>query len=278
MDTTLAGIGTEKQFCNPDCDDSVHGISLTPDQGNNPWISSLGQPSSQDFEMEVDQADPTLFSRHSSKVSVSGYSQSGQDQAGPFATEALDRTNSSKLDALAALASSQKSPGKASRQAPHVSKEPQTKAEQQKHALRKFSKIIQHDIQNASNNEPIDLQNVIQRTLHGATRWSKHRHPSYSQQSGDQATSPVNPSGHAPANEFEVSMTKTEISQAYQAMQNIIKQMKRPMGATDRSRAFSSNMKTCGECGVVLARSCDMRYDITFSSSCQDTESSTENT
>ncbi|KAF2109428.1 hypothetical protein BDV96DRAFT_604761 [Lophiotrema nucula] len=241
MDTTLiAGIGTEKQFPSNDSDDSNPGISLTPDQGTNPWNSNFELESS--FAMDVDQSNFGQASKRN-RHSISSGRQNASN--GPA------RSNSSRLDTLA-FAAEQADSSKASPQprARRLSTAPQTKADQQKQALQKFSKMIVQDIQNSNNSDSVDLESIVLRVLSGAVKTDR----ADAQQSHLSSTTQKRPKSN------EASISKTEALKASQAISSLIKRSThKPTGTDSRPKPFSPNAKTCEQCGQTLARSCDLR-------------------
>jgi hypothetical protein len=248
MDTTLAGIGTEKQFSGNEIDDPASGISLTPDQDTSQWTSF--DPSSQGFAMDVDRSNATAHLQTSIK---------NMGNSGPTSQQ---RTNVSKpksrqdsLNILADVASTQVSPdssGSPSR--PQFSSAPQTKAEQQRQALQKFSKAIVGEIQSASSADAVDLENVVLRVLYGVT--SQNRQEAVN----DNSSSSGQPERSAP--DISMAMTKSEALKASQAISNLIKQSgslpsaSRPRRASNRD---PSNKLKCDHCAALLSRSCDMK-------------------
>ncbi|KAF2462997.1 uncharacterized protein BDR25DRAFT_116972 [Lindgomyces ingoldianus] len=268
MDTTLAGIAPERQFSSNGFDDPISGMTLTPDQAPTSW-SSFEPSSSQDFAIDVDQSNPNIYDQGPQKTNMPinpGYKPAAQARTAVYDMNAISlppgtmrRNSSLRLDALATVASSQSSPEKPVPQpTPQLSKEPQTKAEQQKQALQKFSKIIVRDIQSSSSSEPVDLEEVVLRVL---SRLGKKDATSSSLPSSSQnATSGSSSSQNVSMDTDPNTLTKTEALKASQAISKIIKQSgKRPIGISSRPRTSSSNMKACEHCDVTLARSCDMR-------------------
>ncbi|KAF2788827.1 hypothetical protein K505DRAFT_101907 [Melanomma pulvis-pyrius CBS 109.77] len=252
MDTTLAGIGTEKQFPGNDFDDPVSGISLTPDQDSSNWNSF--DPNSHEFAIDVDQTAPNDYSHGSGKDS--GYKfQDRSPTYGLHPGTARRNSNLERLDTLAAIASTQ-SPDKTIPQPHQLSNAPQTKADQQRQALQKFSKIIIQDIKNSNNGENVDLEDVVMRVLSGATKPDKKdRLSSHSTQGS--------PKAHSLLIDLESdTLTKGEALKASQAISNLIKQSGKPSHSRSRpnpTKGFLTNKLTCEHCGITLARSCDMR-------------------
>jgi len=252
MDTTLAGIGTEKQFPGNDYDDPVAGISLTPDQDSSHWNSF--DSNSHDFAMDVDQTgsnDYSHESRRDSRYRLQASLASYELNRGT----ARANNNLERLDTLAAIASSRTSDKPVLLSPPQLSNAPQTKADQQRQALQKFSKIIVQDIKNSSNGETVDFEDVVMRILSGATDSGKRdRNPSQSTQG-----SPMDAS--SPSSDTD-TLTKGEALKASQAISALIKQSGKPMSMRSRTssnKGFQLNKLTCERCGVTLARSCDLR-------------------
>ncbi|KAF2874923.1 hypothetical protein BDV95DRAFT_486726 [Massariosphaeria phaeospora] len=249
MDTTLAGIGTDKQFSGNDIDEPVSGISLTPDQDTNQWSSY--DPTSHNFALDVDQTNVSSYSYRSGKTELnSGYSNQGE--SGWFEANAARGTShqkdSHRTDSLTNSASTQDSPSRPITQGPLLSNAPQTKADQQRQALQKFSKMIVQDIRNATTHESVDLEKVVLRVLYGATKLGNRPE----EISTDQRV----------VEELERDMlTKSEALKASQAISNLIKQSGKSSFTRPRRpvKGFSANSKACGECGTTLARSCDLK-------------------
>lgn len=257
MDTTLAGIGTERQLSNPsnELDDPVPGISLTPDQEFNQWSSS--NPSTHDFAMDVDQTSTNIFGRESSNTNMTsmhrfgGQTQSAAFNSGSTAAALTRRRSFERLDALADAASSQAPPEKpVERIPPQLSTAPQTKADQQRLALQKLSKILVRDIQNTSSaTDAADLvTRVLYNTLSKRDLHSARQFHSKTQNQGDQ---------HASIDVGLDMLTKKEALKATQAMSDLIK--KAPKVHHRRTSSFSTNMRKCEHCPVTVARPCDMR-------------------
>ncbi|KAF2662967.1 hypothetical protein K491DRAFT_709618 [Lophiostoma macrostomum CBS 122681] len=262
METTLAGIGTEKQFSNSsnELDDPIPEISLTPDQDLHQWSSF--DPSTHVFAMDVDQTSHNFYHQVSRKASVNPhYNFQSQDISNPFggtdlpSTAQARRPSFQRLETLADAASTQVTDKPAQRLPPQLSSAPQTKADQQRQALQKFSKLIVRDIQNASSNEPGDLENVIMRVL--SSTLGKKDVPTLRQPSTQTSNQShlVIPS---PSEDLSMdTLTKKEALKATQAMNNLIK--KAPNIRPRQSSSFSVHGKRCEHCPVTVARPCDMR-------------------
>ncbi|PSN60810.1 hypothetical protein BS50DRAFT_198419 [Corynespora cassiicola Philippines] len=255
LDTTLAGIGTEKQFPGNDFDDPTPGISLTPDQDPSLWNSFV--PTSHDFAMDVDQSNQSLLQpgpRTSDMDSAFKFPGQPSSFDSSHTSDNLVRHDSLRTDNLANTASTQPSQMK---EAPHspveLSSLPQTKADQQRQALQKLSKIISRDIQNPASGEPVDLERALMRALYRAT-------------SGQDDDSPQDSSSSSASPDYDdgTVLTKSEAIKASQAISNLIKQSGRPIPQQSRPRRLSKgfpspNTKTCEKCGITLARSCDLK-------------------
>jgi hypothetical protein len=253
MDTTLAGIGTDKQFSGNEFDDHVSGISLTPDQDFHHWATS--DPTSHEFTMDVDQSNQSTFDHDSRKDSA----YQAQERLAPYGSISKARRNSNmeRLDALAAIASSQ-SLDKAIPLPPQLSNAPQTKADQQRQALQKLSKIVVQDIKNSPNGENLHLQDVVMRALSGATNIGNKDNSSQSLQGSPMERSSSSESAHTAYS----TLTKEEARKASQAMSALMKQSSKPLHTRSRSsptKGFFANKFTCLHCPTTLARSCDMR-------------------
>lgn len=260
MDTTLAGIGTEKQFSNSqnEIDDSVPGISLTPDQESNQWNSF--DPSTSEFTIGLDQTSTNPLRRPSRHIDAD--SMFHNDQPTVLATDSSSTRRSRLasfpgLDVLADAATSQTSSHKPAHR-PHLklSSAPQTKADQQKEALQKFSKAVVGAIQNAPSDEPADLENVIMRVL--SIAMSKKENLSPRPTSRDASNQGL-PSAQDPSDKIDIdtdTLTKNDALKATKAMSELIKKVPK---AQPRLSLVSTNMQKCEHCPVVIARPCDMR-------------------
>jgi hypothetical protein len=251
MDTTLAGIGTDKQFPGNEFDDPVSGISLTPDQDFHHWTTS--DPTSHDFAMEVDHSNQS-YSHDDTKESAFQV-QERLAPYGPNIPKARRNSNLERLDTLAAIASSQ-SPGKAIPiPPPQLSSAPQTKVDQQRQALQKFSKIVVQDIKNSANIESLDLEDIFMRAFSGATNQGQKDCSSQSTHESPMSRSSSNGSHRS-------TLTKGEALKASQAISALIKQSHKPLHIRSRSsptKGFFANNVKCQHCPITLARSCDMR-------------------
>ena len=254
MDTTLAGIGTEKQFPN-EIDDPASGISLTPDQDSSQWNSF--DPSSQGFAMDVDrsnvnaQPQVSLNNRHSSGLA-------GQQSVSASSSASSLRARQNSLNILADVASNQVPPDRPGQPPrPQLSNAPQTKAEQQRQALQKFSKAIVGEIQSAPSADAVDLENVVLRVLCGATSASGADAFMNNASSGS-AYLDIGRSGFG----IEAGMTKSEALRATQAISNLIKQSGSQAGAPRPRRPSKedpTNKLQCEHCDALLSRSCDLK-------------------
>jgi len=255
MDTTLAGIGTEKQFPGNEIDDPASGISLTPDQDSSQWTSF--DPSSQGFAMDVDRsnanAQPQVSFHHRASSGLTD-----QKSAAISSSASSSRVRQNSLNILADVASTQAPPdlsGPSSQ--PQLSSAPQTKAEQQRQALQKFSKAIVGEIQGAPSADAVDLEDVVLRVLYSAASTNRQEasmdRPSSSSSFSDTSGSGLNVSA---------GMTKSEALKAAQAISNLIKQSGNlPVASRPRraSKEDSANKLQCKHCDALLSRSCDMK-------------------
>lgn len=252
MDTTLAGIG-ERQFSTSsnELDDPVSTISLTPDQESNTW--ACFDPLTQDLTMEMDQPIPdgSVLDYDFGDVSLPGHNQraatSGTlDRRAPLQT----------IGTLSDIATSQSSADKVVQPSPLLSSAPQTKAEQQRQALQKLSKIIVRACQDASrNNSCGEAEDVVLRVLGSKFRGEE---PLVSQQPSTQASSQGSSvlqedSGYTGAD----MLTKQEALQATQALSKAIRQV--PNVPRRRTGSSQATMLKCDQCPVTVARACDMR-------------------
>lgn len=256
MDTTLAGIGTEKQFAGNELDDPVSGISLTPDQDTSQWTQL--DPSSQGFAMDVDRTSTNDNSQDSPNSEESPGLRFASQQSPLVLTSSngvRDRQNS--LNVLASAAAIQVSPEQADVPRRQLSSAPQTKAEQQRQALQKFSKALYGEFQSARSAEDVDLENVVLRVLYGVTNQNQKQFPP-----GHDVQGPSDNQQAMRVPDIDIVMTKQEALKASQAISNLIKQSGgSPLTSRPRrsSKGFSSNKLKCERCDATLNRSCDMK-------------------
>jgi hypothetical protein len=239
MDTTLtlAGIGMGKQFSNSSnaLDDPASGISLTPNQESASWNDSGALAREFSMAGDMDRTDARYANTVFPAPSPSGPLQ--------------------RLSALADAAMSEPSLDYADyQQPPQLSIAPQTKADQQKQALQKFSKILVRDIQNASSSTTGDLENVITRTLSSFVKKAPSYSPPLSNQSSRKGPHTAEELSDDAATD---TLTRKEALTATQAMSSLIKKATivrpRPLGYP------TVNMRKCEQCPVTVARPCDMR-------------------
>jgi hypothetical protein len=263
MDTTLAGIGVETQFSSNGFDDSP-SISLTPDQGSNAW-NPFDMPSAQDFAIDVDQSAGAMYATTnmdtdpiSKRANHSERSAFGQGAATWAGSAGMAVNETSKLSALANVATSQSPDNQVSHSSPVLSKEPQTKAEQQKQALQNLSRLIAHNIRDSKGNGDVDLEKAVLRAIGGAASLQKNSGGSTSQafvRKGSASTSipQVAPEGTD-------NMSRTEVLKGLQAWADLVKQKgKKTIGVSNRPKPFSNSTKWCKICNVGLARACDLK-------------------
>jgi len=268
MDTTLAGIGVERQFPGNGFDESPSGISLTPDQPGHPW-SPFGMPSSHDFAIDVDQSEAALYGPGPGKVDMDtnpvtrqpeqAQTSSFRRNTGTWGPPIATRHDSARLSALATVASSQSPDGSTPQSSTALSKEPQTKAEQQKQAVHKLSQII-NNIRDSSGLESVDLD-IFLRMIRGAGEAESKAPCSSTQEDRKNGTSPSDssPGSHEAATDTEAT-TKTDMLKSLQAFTNLVKQGgKKAIGVNNRPKPFSNSTKWCNICNAGLARACDLK-------------------
>jgi hypothetical protein len=254
MDTTLAGIGTDKQFPGNEFDDPVSGISLTPDQDFH-WNTT--DSTSHEFTMDVDQSNQSTFAHDSRKDSA----YHAQERLAPYGLsemKARQNSNLERLDTLAAIASSQSPDKTLPLPLPQLSNAPQTKADQQRQAMQKFSKIVVQDIKNSSNVENLDIQDIFMRALSGGSNANNKDNSSQSLQGSPMERSSSSDSAHTTYS----TLTKEEAIKATQVISALMKQSSKPVHTRSRSsptKGFFARKVTCPHCPTTLGRSCDMR-------------------
>jgi hypothetical protein len=124
-----------------------------------------------------------------------------------------------------------------------ISTAPQTKAEQQRQALKKLSRAVSDEMEESSS--PVDLEEAVLRILAGANVPEED---------------PERRRGQAERTN-KVFLSKSEAIKAAQAISNLIKQS--PGSAYLQPRktnpGFTTNPKVCDLCGYAVARACDLK-------------------
>jgi hypothetical protein len=260
----LAGIGVEAQAAGNELDDPASGISLTPDQDENPWATSFDHGSHK-YALKQDH-----MTRHESdqflraRVPHTG-SKNGTRSITPLSSTETNARKSQpqhSLKVLADNASTQPATGTASLD--HLSSAPQTKAEQQRQAthaeqqrlaLQKFGKALIAECQADPSADGTDLENVVLRILSGTSVLGREGSNTTSQKIHSDESEPDHPRP-------DTVMTKTEALKASQAISKLIKHSRSsPFTSRPRlsSRSSSSDWLQCTHCDVILARACDMK-------------------
>ncbi|KAF2442202.1 hypothetical protein P171DRAFT_433748 [Karstenula rhodostoma CBS 690.94] len=249
----LAGIGVEAQAAGNELDDPASGISLTPDQDENPWATSF-DPGSHKYPLDSDQMTRHEGGHFLKAPDFHAGSKNGTRSISPLSSSNINakRTRPQhSLKVLAEVASTQPTTGTASLR--HLSSAPQTKAEQQRQvthaeqqrlALQKFGKALIAECQANPSVDGTDLGNVVLRILSGT-----------SQKLQSDEFEPDDP-------RLDALMTKTEALKASQAISNLIKHSRSsPVTSRPRrsSRVSYSDRLQCTHCDVTLARACDMK-------------------
>lgn len=220
-----------------------------------PWNSNF--PSTHEFAMDVDQSGPNIFGRSGpQRPSTTLETQSMQrtiSSASAHTTSSQPlRHDASPLETLALVASENGGPSNRQALNLQLSSAPQTKADQQKQAIEKLTRLIVQDIQRCSDND-IDLETVVFRVLSNTGKLA-------SRGSSKQADLRSHGLNGARSQDVDVAtLTKTEAMRACQGLTRLVKQTKKPIGVSNRPKPFSSSAKTCEHCNVTLARSCDMK-------------------
>lgn len=248
-DITLAGM----QVSGNELDDPATGISLTPDQDDNPPWGSFDS-GSQKYALEEDRLSDSEHNQFSSTFdSLPGYNSNFGSSISQISTVKDVRKRQDSLKVLADVASDH-AVG-ATLQRP-VSSAPLTKAEQQKfitqsqqqrQALQKFGKALIAEFEADPSADGTDLENVVLRVLRGTD--------------GAGTAIPNNEDGTGSAR-LDTVLTKREAMKASQALSNIIKQSPSSsfLSRSRRSsRVSSSGRLQCTSCDVMLARACDMK-------------------
>lgn len=135
------------------------------------------------------------------------------------------------------------------KQSPSISNKPQTKAEQQRFALKKLSRAVSKD-----SSTDVDLEQAVLRIL-AAT----------SEATGTDSEESESAQGstrrHTQSSGSNVFLSKSEAIKAAQAISNLIKQS--PGSAYSQPRKntqnFSGNPKVCELCNYAVARACDLK-------------------
>jgi hypothetical protein len=130
-----------------------------------------------------------------------------------------------------------------------LSTAPQTKAEQQRQALKKLSRAVSDEMEESSS--PVDLEEAVLRILAGANE--PEEGPVSAQGLGRKR-------GQAERTN-KVFLSKSEAIKAAQAISNLIKQSPGSAYSQPRKTApgFPANPKVCDLCGYAVARACDLK-------------------
>jgi hypothetical protein len=140
-----------------------------------------------------------------------------------------------------------------------LSNAPQTKSQQQIHALLKLSKALSNELDGSESSPSVDLKQLGQRLL------SQTKEGGGDDESLQQGSTSAN-AGTRTDHKNRVSMTRVEAMQAAQLLSSIIKQS--PGSAYSQPRrapqgsSNPTNPKVC-ECGHTVARACDMKKHMT---------------
>lgn len=130
-----------------------------------------------------------------------------------------------------------------------ISNKPQTKAEQQRFALKKLSRAVSKD-----SSTDVDLEKAVLRILAGTTDATGT--DSEESESAQGSTRRSAQSGGS-----NVFLSKSEAIKAAQAISNLIKQSPGSAYAQPRksSQNFGANPKVCELCDYAVARACDLK-------------------
>lgn len=252
VDITLAGM----QVTGNELDDPATGISLTPDQDENPPWGSF-KSGSQKYALEADEMDTNEHNPFMGTLDSHHVYNNSLRSANPQTSSIKNVRN--RQDSLKVLADAASDHALGARlQQRQLSSAPPTKAEQQKfithteqqrQALQKFGKALIAEFEADPSADGTDLENVVLRVLAGTTQ-----HGTSNTLSNNETRA-----GHL---RFDTVLTKTEAMKASQALSNIIKQSPSSpftTGSRRSSRVSSSDKCQCPHCEVTLARPCDMK-------------------
>ncbi|OAL07168.1 hypothetical protein IQ06DRAFT_8008 [Phaeosphaeriaceae sp. SRC1lsM3a] len=132
---------------------------------------------------------------------------------------------------------------------PSTSNKPQTKAEQQRLALKKFSQAVSRD-----SSTDVDLEQAVLRILAGTSEQTESESEESEHMHGRMKRR-TQPGGS------NVFLSKSEAIKAAQAISNLIKQS--PGSAYSQPRKtnqnFVANPKICNMCDYAVARACDLK-------------------
>lgn len=252
-DITLAGM----QVSGNELDDPASGISLTPDQDENPQWASVDARSYK-HTLETDRSG-----RHGNHQPLDRESSRSTRSITPstFKTVGL-RTRQDSLKVLADVASDRASVG-----TPHhrpLSDAPQTKAEQQEFlshteqermALQKFGMALIAKYEANPPADGADLAHVVSRFLSGTMQ--QFLNPPHGIGSARRRDGLEEGSSRE-----DTVMTRSEALKASQAISHLVKQSLSPpntMRSRRSSKVSSPDKLQCTRCDVVLARACDMK-------------------
>ncbi|CAA9957545.1 hypothetical protein PTMSG1_01153 [Pyrenophora teres f. maculata] len=244
MDTSFAVTGMEKSFSASPSIDSMRTLDLI-EQEDRPWssfdqsqdLASTTYPTSRDFSRPAFGPNNGYSERRSGSPQSQHYApglimqQPQVNLPTPMATNV-----ESGEDRLSPCTSKAGTP---------LSNAPQTKAEQQRSALSKFSEAI------SSPSNPVDLERFILNILHKATD-----SPKWDEQSPGQAE-PGQAGGKG------AILSKRDALKATQFISRLIKGSPGSVNTVQRrsNKGFISNPKLCEyeECDFRALRDCDLR-------------------
>jgi hypothetical protein len=135
------------------------------------------------------------------------------------------------------------------KQQPGLSTAPQTKAEQQRQALKKLSRAVSDEMEESSS--PVDLEEAVLRILAGANE----------PEEGTVSAQGLGRRRGQAERTNKVFLSKSEAIKAAQAISNLIKQSPGSAYSQPRKTApgFPTNPKVCDLCGYAVARACDLK-------------------
>jgi hypothetical protein len=251
IDTMIYGM--DKSFSGIPNYDPVAETRTMGTQAISEWPSNLN---SADFSLKIHQVPvPSPITASNNEYVVNNQPQDGmryrrqqnsismQPQTKPVSTEVAGKAVPNPHNVV----------NQNKKQQPKISNAPQTKSQQQRLALQKFSQAVSEEMGDSST--PVDLEQAVLRILAGSNESSEEDDEQTETARGSKTSSTQNRRSN------KVFLNKSEAIKAAQAISNLIKQS--PGSAYSQPRKsqqnFATNPKICDLCGYAVARSCDLK-------------------
>jgi hypothetical protein len=221
------------------------------DQGISQWPASLNPA---DFPLKFHQASIPLFvSGSDSEHMGHQLPQDGTESHRQQQKNSMQQNSSIESTDIAGKTGLNSRPviEEQKKQQPVTSNAPQTKSQQQRLALKKFSRAVSDEMEDSSS--PVDLEQAVLRILAGSN--------DSSEMDEQMETARGSTSCMQSRRTNKVFLTKSEAIKAAQAISNLIKQSPGSVYSQPRkvNQGFASNPKVCDRCGYAVARACDLK-------------------